>query len=76
MADPIKDGEEDRVVHFPHSRTRPPGGRFRELGLSQLARRLGGIGEQATGHWCSRCQGVWFGFLLEAACPVCGNRHG
>ena len=76
MADPKKDGMDEQIVRFPYSRTRPPGGGFHELGLSQLAQRLGGIGEQATGHWCSRCQGVWYGFLLEAACPVCGNRHG
>ena len=76
MANPKKDGMDEPEVHLPALRTHPPGGRFRELGLSQLAQRLGGIGEQATGHWCSRCQGVWYGLLLEAACPVCGNRHG
>jgi hypothetical protein len=25
------------------------------------------------GHWCSRCRGIWYGYLLEVACPVCGK---
>lgn len=24
----------------------------------------------------SRCHGIWFGYTLEAECPVCGNRKG
>jgi Zn finger protein HypA/HybF involved in hydrogenase expression len=46
------------------------------LGTSTFAASLGAPVEQTTGHWCSRCQGIWYGFLLEVACPVCGNRHG
>ena len=66
------------VVRFPQSRVSPPGvGRpTKYLGLGALARILGAPEEQATGHWCSRCQGIWYGYLLEVACPVCGNRHG
>lgn len=73
-----RDGGDARVTRFPFSRVRPAGSRegFKELGPSTLARTLGLPAEQTTGHWCSRCRGVWWGYLLEVACPVCGNRHG
>lgn len=51
-------------------------GEFVDLGVTPLARQLGLTPEQTNGHWCSRCQGIWFGYTLEAECPVCGNRHG
>jgi hypothetical protein len=63
---------------FPHSRTLPaatPGG-FKDLGRTPLAEQLGLTDQQTNGHWCSRCQGIWFGYTLEAQCPVCGNRNG
>jgi hypothetical protein len=53
-----------------------PGARFRELGSTVLARQLGLQDWQLNGHWCSRCQGIWSGYTLEAQCPRCGNRHG
>ncbi|MGA2551074.1 MAG: hypothetical protein ABSF50_13065 [Burkholderiaceae bacterium] len=63
---------------FPHSRVAPPrtAGGFRDLGVTPLARQLGLSIEQTNGHWCSRCEGIWFGYTLEAQCPVCGNRKG
>ena len=66
------------VVRFPLSRVRLAGAGkpFNELGESEFSARLGSPRRQATGHWCSRCRGVWYGYLLEVACPVCGNRHG
>jgi len=51
-------------------------GEFVDLGITPLAKQLGLAPEQTNGHWCSRCQGIWFGYTLEAECPVCGNRHG
>lgn len=68
----------DTVVRFPQSRVAPPGSGepVKILGTSTFAGNLGLPVEQTTGHWCSRCQGIWFGYLLECACPVCGNRHG
>ena len=78
-------GPEDRssddanppVIRFPQSRVRAPGASepAKELGASALVQRLG-VAEQATGHWCSHCRGIWYGYLLEVTCPVCGNRHG
>lgn len=67
-----------RRYRFPVSRTRPPGARdgFRDLGTTPLARQLGLSPEQTNGHWCSRCEGIWFGYTLEVQCPVCGNRKG
>jgi hypothetical protein len=50
--------------------------RFRELGSTVLARQLGLQDWQLNGHWCSRCQGIWYGYTLETQCPRCGNRHG
>ena len=73
-----KAGRDARIVRFPQSRVRPAGSESpaRDLGPSQLARRFGAPGRQATGHWCSRCRGIWYGYPLEVSCPVCGNRHG
>jgi len=51
-------------------------GGYRELGVTPLARRLGLADDQLGGHWCSRCQGIWYGCLLEVECPCCGNRRG
>lgn len=48
----------------------------RELGITPLARQLGLPEHQLGGHWCSRCQGIWYGCTLEVECPRCGNRHG
>lgn len=63
---------------FPYSRISPPAtpGGFKDLGITPLAHQLGLSIEQTNGHWCSRCQGIWFGYTLEAECPVCGNRNG
>ncbi len=49
---------------------------FKDLGITPLARQLGLAPEQTNGHWCSRCEGIWFGYTLEAQCPVCGSRKG
>jgi len=69
---------ENSVVAFPHSRVSPTSQvlRYKRLGMGKMADTLGAAGEQQSGHWCSRCQGIWFGFLLEVACPNCGNRQG
>ena len=71
--------KDDRlVVRFPQSRV-PGSGRNRpvkDLGLTRLARLIDPSGRGASGHWCSRCQGVWYGCISETECPVCGNRHG
>jgi len=53
-----------------------PAGRFKDLGTTPFARQLGLTDEQTNGHWCSQCEGIWFGYTLEAQCPVCGNRKG
>lgn len=67
-----------KLVRFPQSRVSPPGANtpFKDLGSSELSKRLGLPERQMTGHWCSRCQGIWYGYLLEVDCPACGNRHG
>ena len=68
----------NQVIRFPQSRVTPAGSsqQLRELGYGTLSELIGIPREQTTGHWCSRCQGIWFGYLLEVACPNCGNRHG
>ncbi len=69
---------EELMTNFPHSRATPPQtpGGFKDLGITPLAKQLGLMPEQTNGHWCSRCQGIWFGYTLETQCPVCGNRNG
>lgn len=67
-ADRQPEPEHDRFTHAP--------GGFKDLGITPLARQLGLSSEQTNGHWCSRCEGIWFGYTLEAQCPVCGSRKG
>ena len=66
------------VVAFPFSRVRPKGPlvRPRSSASESWRRRSAYRREQLSGHWCSRCKGIWFGYLLEVECPACGNRNG
>lgn len=66
------------VIRFPQSRTRPvrSANTVKELGLSQRAQDFKGIQPSLKGHWCSRCEGIWYGYVGEVECPVCGNRNG
>jgi hypothetical protein len=66
------------LVPFPQSRVPPrrTEGGFTDLGLSDMARSLGAPDRQGTGHWCSYCRGIWYGYLLEVTCPRCGRRQG
>lgn len=71
------DKDAAHVLKFPASRTNPPGsGGFTNIGTGAMARALGMREGQMTGHWCSRCRGIWFGYAFEVECPCCGNRHG
>ena len=74
----IKNEQSSEVVRFPQSRVSPTGAAkpAKVLGAGKMAELLGAPAHQTTGHWCSRCQGIWFGYLLEVVCPVCGNRQG
>ncbi len=78
MSDDSNRPRRDKPVPFPQSRTTPPRSPegFRDLGLSRLAREVGMVQPNLKGHWCSRCRGIWFGFVGEVECPVCGNRRG
>jgi hypothetical protein len=66
------------IVPFPHSRVTPGKAAPRDTAICYggFARMLGIPHEQTTGHWCSRCNMIWYGYLLEVTCPMCGNRHG
>lgn len=70
--------ESDRVVRFPQSRLpgRSKNRDVKNLGMTALARAVDPAGRGTRGHWCKRCQGVWYGQAGEVECPVCGNRHG
>ncbi len=48
----------------------------RYLGPGAVAKALGLDEAQTSGHWCSRCQAMWFGGLSEVTCPACGSRQG
>ena len=71
-------GRSADVIAFPVSRVTPA----RNVEATEpviygaLAQLLGVPREQTTGHWCSRCRMLWYGYLLEVTCPTCGNRHG
>lgn len=66
------------VAAFPYSRVAPS--RLTDpdspATYGAMASLFGIPHEQTTGHWCSFCRKIWYGYLLEVACPVCGNRHG
>ena len=77
MADDTPQGPASNVTRFPQSRTRVGSGKpVKNLGLTALSKQAGSSGRAAMGHWCSRCEGIWYSYFLEAECPVCGNRHG
>jgi len=65
-----------RPVEFPPPRPRverePE--TFEDLGESAMAMALGVGWAAQYGHWCSRCEGIWWGLPLEAQCPQCGHR--
>lgn len=46
------------------------------IGVGALAEQLGLEPGERWGKWCSRCEGVWFGWIFEVTCPGCGNRRG
>ncbi len=66
------------VISFPYSRVAPRHACEPESPVvyGALAELIGVPHEQTTGHWCSNCRKIWYGYLLEVACPTCGNRHG
>ncbi len=72
----MSDPEEPKLPELRLNVSLPGFRPYRELGLGKLAQQLGIPDRQLTGHWCSRCDGIWFGYLLEVECPVCGNRSG
>ncbi|MFA5951161.1 MAG: hypothetical protein WC807_12840 [Hyphomicrobium sp.] len=67
-----------QVVPFPFSRVAPAqsGQGDEPVHFGTFAKAIGAPREQTTGHWCSQCRRIWYGYLLEVACPTCGNRHG
>lgn len=77
MPEDEKEGDDNgNVVPFPHSRVDPPRPSYKDLGPGKQAQALGLPKEQLFGHWCSRCEGIWWGYMLEVECPQCGNRGG
>ena len=70
--------EENNIFAFPFSKVPPKtsGQPYKNLGEGKMSETLGVPKEQTSGHWCSRCKGIWFGYLLEVECPKCGNRQG
>ncbi len=76
MSDPA--ATDDAAGEFVRAVVGPTGalGASREVGTTALARQLGLPDHQLGGHWCSRCQGIWYGCALEVECPSCGSRHG
>jgi hypothetical protein len=69
-------GRRAKVVIFRARAPRRNAPGYANLGSSDLARTLGAPARQGTGHWCSHCRGIWFGYPLEVACPRCGSRQG
>lgn len=78
MADET-DGTDDRksvVVTFPREKSDrlKKRGQTRNLGLTKLSLALGPQARGAKGRWCDSCQGIWYSYVHETRCPVCGHR--
>lgn len=70
----MTDGQQRSVV-IPFPGPRPPVPRpLRDLGLTALSRSAGPMAVSPRGHWCDRCEGVWYSYFAEARCPVCGGK--
>lgn len=76
MDDEDKGNGPGNVVKFPQSRVQPTRGPAKELGFGKRAQALGIPKAQLFGHWCSSCEGIWYGYMLEVECPQCGRRDG
>lgn len=59
----MTDDAAKQVLRFPLSRAAPPGPAqpARDLGYGSMAELIGIPREQTTGHWFSRCNGIWYG---------------
>ncbi len=68
--------DDDKLVKFPFSKSCVSKSKTqaRNLGLTKLSRELKREGRGARGHWCKSCKGIWYTYLLEVECPVCGQR--
>lgn len=66
--------EKSVVVPFPGPRTPKAPAPARNLGLTPLSRLLGPVAIGPKGHWCDRCEGIWYSYFGEARCPVCGGK--
>jgi hypothetical protein len=70
--------EKSVVVRFPKRRALPWPGRTdapaRNLGLTPLSQALGPVGLSPKGHWCDRCEGIWYSYFGEARCPACNGK--
>ncbi len=64
------------LVRFPFSRSglSKSAARPRNLGLTKLSHEVNPTGKGAKGHWCKVCKGIWYTYLFEVECPVCGHR--
>ena len=72
---PNEPDEPADVATFPFSKSRPRTV-GKDLGLSAMAQKHVGAQPGLKGHWCSNCKGIWYGYVGEVECPVCGNRQG
>lgn len=68
--------EKPVVIPFPGPRPKKsaPGPMVRDLGLTALSQSLGPVEVSPRGHWCDRCEGIWYSYFAEARCPVCGGK--
>lgn len=64
------------VIPFPFSRSGVSRkmSKSRNLGLTKMSAKMDVSGRGAKGHWCRNCNGIWYTYLFEVECPVCGNR--
>jgi hypothetical protein len=68
--------EKSVVVPFPGPRMRRAEAPavLCNLGLTTLSKALGPVALSPKGHWCDRCEGIWYSHFGEARCPVCGGK--
>jgi len=71
-----KSSKTQKIIPFPCSKISPKKTLpcFQDLGDSPRSKAISDSCK--TGHWCSRCQGIWYGAASECECPICKNRNG
>ncbi|PTM49293.1 hypothetical protein [Phreatobacter oligotrophus] len=74
--DEVSTPQKSVVITFPREKSDQlkRRGEARNLGLTEISKAMGPQARGAKGRWCDTCKGIWYSFVHETHCPVCGQR--